>query len=171
MFQRLLALSLLLLLSPLLLILWGTLSVTSSSGALFKQDRVGFKQQTFTIFKFTTMQNGKITFLGHYLRKTGLDELPQFYNIFKGEMSFIGPRPLTAADVKRLKWEKITERWLVKPGISGLAQLSRVCTAADSIKNDLYYVKNKSIKLDLKILLQSILIPVLGKPKMIPHNE
>lgn len=170
MLNRCIAFLFLIILSPIFVLIWITLSVFSRSGAIFKQERVGFKTTGFTIYKFTTMEDGTITFLGKYLRKTGLDELPQFFNILNGDMNFIGPRPLTEEDVKRLQWENISERWEVKPGISGLAQLSRICTAADSIKNDLYYVKNKSLKLDLKILFRSVLIPIVGKPKMITNE-
>ena len=75
------------------------------------------------------MRNGKITKFGRILRATGLDELPQIYNILKGDMSLIGPRPLTKFDIDRLGWQRseFDDRWSVRPGIVGLAQLSYSC--------------------------------------------
>ena len=135
---------------------------------IFKQTRIGQKKKEFTIYKFKTMEYNKITFIGKYLRKTGLDEIPQLINIIKNDMSFVGPRPLTKFDIDRLNWNssECAERWNVKPGITGLAQLSDICNANLSLQNDLNYVKNKNIALDIKILFQSILIPIFGKRKI-----
>ena len=101
------------------------------------------------------MNDEKITSLGNLLRSTGFDELSQLFNILKGEMSFIGPRPLTDKDVARLGWdnEKFYRRWDVKPGITGVAQLSPICDSSLAYSNDIYYIENKSIALDLKIIL------------------
>lgn len=131
----------------------------------FKQKRIGKDKNTFTIYKFRTMKNNRITKEGKLIRKTGLDELPQLLNIIKGEMSFVGPRPLTDYDVNRLGWNipKYEKRWSVKPGITGTAQLLKTCNADLSIKNDLDYVLNKSFLLDVKIILKSTLVPFLGK--------
>lgn len=111
------------------------------------------------------MKNNRITKEGKLIRKTGLDELPQLLNIIKGEMSFVGPRPLTDYDVNRLGWNipKYEKRWNVKPGITGTAQLLKTCNTDLSIKNDLDYVLNKSFLLDVKIILKSTLVPFLGK--------
>ena len=110
------------------------------------------------------MENNKVTPVGRYIRKLGLDELPQLLNIIKNEMAFIGPRPLTSADIKRLNCAvNYNERWTVKPGITGMGQLTKTCNADLSMKNDLFYVKNKSLALDCKIIGKSLLVPFLGK--------
>jgi len=111
------------------------------------------------------MKNGKITFAGKVVRKLGLDEIPQFWNIVKGEMAFVGPRPLTQFDIDRLGWntEKASNRWNVLPGITGPAQLTNICNADLSLSKDLTYVEQRSSSHDLKIVMRSALVPIIGK--------
>lgn len=111
------------------------------------------------------MKNGEVSKLGAVLRRTGLDELPQLINIFKGEMNFIGPRPLTQYDIDRLAWndEIYSSRWNARPGLTGMAQLSPVCDKRATMTLDRYYAKNKSALLDLKIIIYSFLALVAGK--------
>src|SRR5437868_6370667 len=92
---------------------------------LFRQARVGYRRRPFSIFKFRSMRDGRVTRVGRVLRATGLDEVPQFFNILRGEMSGVGPRPLTEADIARLGWNDrgVDFRWRVNPGLTGLAQL------------------------------------------------
>src|SRR5262249_7774630 len=92
---------------------------------LFLQTRVGHQRRPFTVFKFRTMRDQKVRRVGRWLRQTGLDELPQFINVCRGEMSVIGPRPLTADDIQRLGWTNRDHDWrfVLKPGITGLSQL------------------------------------------------
>jgi lipopolysaccharide/colanic/teichoic acid biosynthesis glycosyltransferase len=113
------------------------------------------------------MKNGKVFFFGKILRKTGIDELPQLFNIIKGEMNFIGPRPLTNHDIERLSWNSSYHeiRWDTKPGLTGLAQLSPICNKKMSFYLDKYYAENKSIELDFKILYVSFLTLFIGKNK------
>ncbi len=113
------------------------------------------------------MYKGKITKIGRVLRKTGIDELPQLFNIVKGEMNFVGPRLLTKADIVRLKWDDALHeiRWSVRPGITGMAQLVNVCDAQVSWDCDMQYVESRSIKTDLQLLWKSILVPFIGKQK------
>ena len=101
----------------------------------------------------------------YFLRKSGLDEIPQLYNIIRGDMNFVGPRPLTQFDINRLNWNKpeFSKRWTVKPGITGLAQLSKTCNSSLALKNDIYYIENKSFSLDLKLIVKSLLVPIIGK--------
>lgn len=165
--QRIIALLLLIILTPLILFTALILVLTAGIPIVFTQDRIGIHRTVFTIYKFRTMSKGHVTLIGKILRKTGIDELLQLVNIINGSMAFVGPRPLTQADIERLEWNESTfdERWSVKPGITGLAQLGTVCDKNISLKNDLDYVRNKSVRLDLKILQKSMLIPFIGKSK------
>ena len=143
------------------------LLVVERENPVFIQERVGYEQEYFLIYKIRTMKGGKITFLGRVLRKTGIDELPQLFNIAMGEMNFVGPRPLTQADIDRLNWtnELHKKRWSVKPGITGMAQLVNLCNADVSLKNDFEYIDKRSWLLDLKIIFRSALVPIIGKAK------
>lgn len=111
------------------------------------------------------MKSGRITLIGRILRKTGIDELPQLFNIAMGEMNFVGPRPLTIADIQRLGWDRLNydSRWSINPGITGFAQLVNVCDANVSWECDQSYIERRSAILDLKIIGQSMLVPFIGK--------
>lgn len=158
----------LLALLPLLILVAIVVFVADQQSPFFVQERVGKKKVLFRIIKFRTMRNNKVTPLGRLLRKTGIDELPQLLNIISGKMSFVGPRPLTKEDVQRLCWDDdyYSQRWSMKPGIVGLAQLSPVCHKKMSWYLDRYYIQEQNFFLDLKIITWSILIPVVGKDKM-----
>jgi undecaprenyl phosphate N,N'-diacetylbacillosamine 1-phosphate transferase len=134
---------------------------------IFKQKRPGLNNKIFTLYKFKTLydaskniheskrQNG----LGNFLRKTGLDELPQLFNVLKNDMSLAGPRPLLIEYLNKYSnYEK--KRHLVKPGITGLAQvnpeLSGVKSWNNSIKLDIYYTKNVSFFLDIQIFFKTM---------------
>jgi undecaprenyl phosphate N,N'-diacetylbacillosamine 1-phosphate transferase len=134
---------------------------------IFKQKRPGLNDKIFTLYKFKTLydaskntpESKRQNSLGNFLRKTGLDELPQLFNIFKNDMSLIGPRPLLLEYLNKYsRHEK--KRHLVKPGITGLAQvnpeLSGVKSWNKSIKLDIYYTKNISFFLDIQILFKTI---------------
>ena len=165
--QRLIAFFLLILLMPIILLTSFIIVLFSGMPIIFTQERIGKDKQPFTIYKFRTMRQGKISLVGKILRKTGIDEIPQLLNILEGKMEFVGPRPLTMADIERLDWnsENQTERWSVRPGITGMAQLVNVCDKNVTWKNDIDYIRNKSAKLDFKIIWQSLLIPFIGKSK------
>lgn len=142
---------------------------------LYRQERVGLGGRPFVLYKFRTMVDNaeaetgpvlatvddpRLTPLGRWLRGTRLDEIPQLFNILKGEMSLVGPRPERPEFVNRLS-DEITNypyRLLVKPGLTGHAQvMGRYSTeAADKLRYDLLYIRNYSIFLDIKILLQTI---------------
>lgn len=166
--QNILAFLLIVLLSPVLLLTAFFVALFDGLPIIFTQDRIGKGKKVFTIYKFKTMKNDQITGLGRILRKTGLDELPQLFNILSGNMRFVGPRPLTQADIDRLEWNDVQfdARWQVHPGLTGLAQLVPVCDKNVSISNDLHYVQHKSALLDLRICLNSVLIPFIGKQRM-----
>lgn len=165
--QPIFAFILLVILSPILIIAFLLIVLFDQQSPIFLQERIGLNKIPFTIVKLQTMKAGKATFIGKVMRKTGVDELMQLVNIVKGEMAFVGPRPLTDIDVKRLEWdtEEFQFRWSVLPGITGLAQLVNVCDKNVSWQKDQEYIQNKSTILDLKIVFRSILVPILGKEK------
>ena len=165
---------LLLLIVPALLCM-GVISLailcTSGGPVFFVQERVGKNGVPFRMVKFRSMTDGReITGIGRILRKFRLDELPQMWNIFRGEMSFIGPRP-EVPDLVRLYTEKIpfyAYRHSVLPGLSGWAQV-KYRYASDAAENkiklgyDLYYVKHASLSLDVLVVLGTLKTALLGR--------
>ncbi|TXH69634.1 MAG: sugar transferase [Thiothrix sp.] len=135
---------------------------------LFRQQRLGLNKQPFSIYKFRTMQNEVVTKSGKVLRQTGLDELAQILNIIKGDMSVVGPRPLTQADITRLGWDDAyhAKRWAIKPGITGLAQLYGGRSAKVSWQMDKVYQAQMSWWLDMRVVLWSLAVNVLGKRRV-----
>ncbi|HEX6594173.1 MAG TPA: sugar transferase [Bacillota bacterium] len=137
---------------------------------LFKQQRPGLHGKIFSIYKFRTMTNAKdeqgnllpndqrITKLGQFLRKLSLDELPQLFNVLKGDLSLVGPRPLLVEYLDLYTPEQ-ARRHDVKPGITGWAQVNgrNAITWEEKFKHDVWYVDNQSFWLDLKILLMTAL--------------
>ena len=154
---------------PLLFILGILLFLQNSGTPLFSQVRPGLKEKPFTIYKLKTMQdtrddqgvllpdNQRITPLGKIIRKLSLDELPQFWNVLKGDMSFVGPRPLLP-EYLPLYNKKQKNRHNLKPGITGLAQVKGRNTISwqQKFEYDLWYIENQSFILDLKILLFTV---------------
>lgn len=141
---------------------------------IFNQKRPGLKNKIFTLYKFKSLydvdknvsEKKRQNKLGNFLRKTGLDELPQLFNILKNDMSFVGPRPLLIEYLKKYNdYEK--KRHLVKPGITGLAQVnpspSGLKSWDKSIKLDVYYVENISFFLDIEILFKTIVLVIFKK--------
>ncbi|WP_156781882.1 sugar transferase [Leptospira tipperaryensis] len=134
----------------------------------FLQERVGLYRKPFRILKFRTMKSDEITNLGFWLRITGIDELPQIWNIFKGDMGIVGPRPLTQFDIDRLGWNRkfYDIRWTILPGITGLSQLYAGMGSRVSFCFDCSYQKSRSIALDLRIILLTFVINVFGKKRI-----
>ena len=161
------------LLSPILILIF--LLVWLKIGfPIFFQKRPGFKGKIFTIYKFKTLYDNskKISDrkrenkFGNFLRKTGLDELPQLINVLENNMSLVGPRPLLLDYLKKYtNYEK--KRHSVKPGITGLAQVnpqnSRLKSWNKSIKLDIEYIKKISFYLDVQILFKTLQIILLKK--------
>lgn len=136
----------------------------SPGEVFFCQKRVGYKGETFNIYKFRTMKNERVTRIGKVLRRTSLDELPQLLNIFKGEMSLVGPRPEIPAKVKKYsRWER--QRLMVKPGLTGLWQIlgRKDLPLTKNLEYDFYYINNQSILLDLAIIFKTIPLVLSGK--------
>ena len=140
------------------------------SPVIFKQKRPGINEKIFTMYKFRTMIDKKdgdgnllpdkdrLTKFGRFLRSTSLDEIPELWNVLKGEMSLVGPRPLLVEYLSKYT-EKEKKRHEVRPGITGFAQVNgrNNTTWEDRFKNDIYYVENISFSLDLKIIIKPFL--------------
>ncbi len=174
-FDLTLAVFFLILSLPLMIVIALAIKLSSPGPVIFKQERVGEREAVFWLYKFRTMipnaeaetgpvlateDDSRVTPLGRFLRRYRLDELPQLYNIIKGEMSFVGPRPERPYFVQQFKMSipGYSERFQVKPGVTGLAQVSGgyATTARNKLKYDLIYIYNQSFSLDLKILFQTI---------------
>ena len=153
--DRLVAFALVIALLPVLLLIALILKLTGSP-ILFRHSRPGLRGELFVLLKFTSMRNGEITSFGHFLRKSSLDELPQLFNILKGEMSIVGPRPLLTEYLQKYD-DRELKRHLVKPGITGLAQVNgrNALTLKEKLVLDIDYVDKVSFLLDLKILLKT----------------
>lgn len=165
----LLSLTILVVLSPLLLVLCILVRSKLGSPIFFKQERPGLHEEIFTMYKFRTMTDkrdaegkllpdkDRLTKFGKLLRATSLDELPEFFNILKGDMSFIGPRPLL---VSYLPYYTETEalRHTVRPGLTGLAQVSgrNFLDWDRRLAKDVEYVKGLSFQMDLKVLFLTV---------------
>ena len=134
----------------------------------FRQRRLGYRRRPFSILKFRSMRDDRATRVGRVLRATGLDEIPQFINILRGEMSAVGPRPLTEADVQRLGWTgpDFDFRWKVRPGLTGLAQLVHAQSADDSLALDRVYAARWNPLLDCRLIAMSFAVNVAGKSRI-----
>ncbi|HEY6925124.1 MAG TPA: sugar transferase [Steroidobacteraceae bacterium] len=132
---------------------------------LFLQTRVGYGRRPFTVFKFRTMRDQQVTRVGRWLRQTGLDELPQFINVCRGEMSVIGPRPLTAEDVRRLGWGDQGHDWrfAARPGVTGISQLLAGRSARYSRRLERLYLRRQSFSFDLRLITLSFAVCLVGK--------
>lgn len=167
--DKLLSLFLLILLSPLLITITTGLYFSNHKQILFKQVRPGKNGKLFTVYKFKTMndecdRNGnllpdelRLNGLGRIIRSLSLDELPQFINVLKGDMSLIGPRPLLI-EYLSLYNEEQKLRHNVKPGITGWAQVNgrNAISWKDKLDYDIWYARNISFKLDIKIFFMTL---------------
>lgn len=153
--------------APVLAVVGAAILLDDGRPVLFAQPRLGRSRRPFTILKFRSMRDGRITRVGRLLRATGLDELPQFVNILRGDMSAVGPRPLTDVDATRLGWQTPRHdfRWRVSPGLTGLAQILGPPSATGSLGLDRYYVSRGTLLLDMRLVALSFAVNVLGKPR------
>ena len=143
---------------------------------IFKQNRLGKDHLKFKIIKFSTMNRARdhkgellpdqerTTLLGNFLRKTSIDEIPSLWNVLKGEMSIVGPRPLRARYLERYTIEQ-DRRHEVKPGITGWAQINgrNAISWEEKFKLDVWYVDNQSYFLDIKILVLTVFVVIFIK--------
>jgi len=170
---------------PLFPLIAVAVKISSPGPVFFKQVRTGLHEKQFLLYKFRTMRSDaeagtgavwaqdndpRVTSIGKFLRKSRLDELPQLYNVLKGDMSFIGPRPERPEFVETLKQQipYYSHRHFVKPGITGWAQIkypygASVEDAVEKLRYDLYYIKNLSITLDLLIFFETIKVILFSR--------
>ncbi|HYE74229.1 MAG TPA: sugar transferase [Blastocatellia bacterium] len=192
-FDILIALALLPLLLPIFLLVAIVIKLDSSGPVFFIQKRIGYKRRRFQLYKFRTMVAGaeemlkeiehlnekewpifkikndpRMTRVGKWLRRTSIDELPQFINVIKGDLSLVGPRPMSVRDVMGLGEDWPERRFSVKPGMTGLWQVSGRSNLSFNqwMQLDLEYVDKWSFALDLKILLKTIPAVISGEGAM-----
>lgn len=192
-FDLVMAIGLIILFSPLLIWLYGVVFVATKGHPFFRQERIGHNGKRFQIYKFRSMYNDaqerlekllasceqsrnewkknhklkddpRITQIGHFLRKTSLDELPQLINVLKGEMSLVGPRPIVEDEIPKYG-DYFDYFTAVKPGITGLWQVSgrNDIEYTERVQLDVWYVRNWSIELDLEILIKTFVVVVTKK--------
>jgi sugar transferase (PEP-CTERM system associated) len=184
-FDIVIASTLLAMMLPVIVVVALLIAFESGTPVIYRQERVGFGGKTFTVLKFRSMrkdaekdgtprwaaqQDARVTTIGRFLRRSRIDELPQLFNVLKGEMSFVGPRPERPTFVEMLT-EKVpfyAVRHSVKPGITGWAQVrysygATIEESAKKLEYDLYYVKNNTLFLDLLILLETARVVLLGE--------
>jgi lipopolysaccharide/colanic/teichoic acid biosynthesis glycosyltransferase len=149
---------------PLMACIAAAIALDDGVPVLFRQSRLGLRRRPIVVLKFRTMRDGRVTRIGRVLRATGLDELPQFVNILRGELSAVGPRPITEEDAQRFGWTgpAAAARWRLKPGLTGLAQLAGR-SARESLQLDRCYLRRRSLALDCRIVAMSFVVNVLGK--------
>jgi len=184
-FDLFLALSLLLITAPLVLLVAAMIKFDSRGPALFRQERVGLRGRSFTLYKFRSMYqdaesggvpvwasigDSRVTRVGKFIRYTRIDELPQLLNVIRGEMSFIGPRPERPYFVEKLSAviQLYNIRHCIKPGITGWAQVNApygasIEDAREKLSYDLYYLKYRSWRLDLTILFRTLRVVLQGQ--------
>lgn len=182
-FDIIVSLMALILVSPILLITAIIIKITSPGPVIFKQERVGLNRKNFTMYKFrsmklqvdeeektewTTKEDPRKTKFGTFIRKTSIDELPQFFNVLKGDMSIIGPRPERPYFVEKFKEEipKYMVKHQVRPGITGWAQVNgwRGDTSIEKrIEYDIYYIENWNFLFDIKIMILTVIKGFINK--------
>jgi lipopolysaccharide/colanic/teichoic acid biosynthesis glycosyltransferase len=176
-FDILLTLLAVVLLSPVFIIIMVAIKLSSKGPAIFRQERAGKNGKPFTFYKFRTMKadvdpfgpspkagdDPRLTKVGKFLREYSLDELPQLFNVLKGDMSIVGPRPLYVSQIS--EWSDYhKQRLLVKPGLTGPSQIKGRASLTQEAKLDIEaeYVKKQSFWLDIKIIFLTVGV-VFGK--------
>jgi lipopolysaccharide/colanic/teichoic acid biosynthesis glycosyltransferase len=169
-----LSIMVLIVLSPLFLVIPIITSIESSGPAIIRQRRVGLNGKVFNLYKFRSMKGDvgydfspkrkndkRVTKIGQYLRRTGIDEIPQFLNVLKGDMSIVGPRPEMEFIVEKYN-DLERKRLFVKPGITGLWQIKadRRKLIHENINFDLNYIEKRSLYLDLAIMAETAIFMI-----------
>lgn len=167
--------------SPFMIIAAFFIKLEDGGPILYKQERVGLNEKKFFIYKLRSMRidaekygaqwadknDSRVTKIGKIIRLTRLDEIPQLYNVFKGDMSIIGPRPERPIFTEQFENEipGFKNRLLVKPGLTGWAQVTGGydMTPEEKFHADMYYIENRNLKLEFKILLKTVLVVLTGE--------
>ncbi len=169
--------------SPVMLAVAALVKLTSPGPVIFKQERVGLHNKSFYMYKFRSMEqqppgeekkawtvknDPRVTGVGKFLRKTSLDELPQLFNILKGDMSLVGPRPERPLFVEKFREEipRYMVKHQVRPGLTGWAQVNGLrgnTSIRKRIEYDIYYIENWSLGLDIKIILMTFFTGFINK--------
>jgi undecaprenyl phosphate N,N'-diacetylbacillosamine 1-phosphate transferase len=180
-FDVFVSLAVLILLFPLWMVVALLIKITSPGPVFFLQERPGKDRNIFKVYKFRSMRLGsekmvrgvevmegdaRVTAVGHFIRRTKIDEIPQCLNVLKGEMSLIGPRPERIASLADYD-EEISKRLNVRPGMTGLAQVSGniYITLTERYRLDVYYVEHFSLWLDIRILFRTAGVVLLGEER------
>lgn len=172
---------------PLLAAIAFAIRMAGDGNILYRQERLGFRGKTFTLIKFRTMRedaekdgprwaqenDNRVTPLGSFLRRTRMDELPQLWNVLRGDMSFVGPRPERPEIYQQLQ-EQVPlffHRTIVRPGITGWAQVKAGYAASVEeshlkLEYDLYYIQNISLSLDLNVVARTLLVAIAGEKRV-----
>lgn len=172
---------------PLLIVIAVAIRLTSAGPVFFCQKRTGYRGTEFTMYKFRTMMvnsqadtvaaspgDSRVTSVGRLLRHTSFDEFPQFFNVLRGDMSVVGPRPhmLSQTEQYRRMLSRYMTRHAVKPGITGWAQINGCRGLADTPQRmqqrfnlDIWYIRHRSFALDLRIIARTALSILRGDPK------
>jgi lipopolysaccharide/colanic/teichoic acid biosynthesis glycosyltransferase len=159
--------------APVLALLALAVLLTDGRPVFFTQTRVGRGRRLFRVFKLRTMTSDgdprerRVTVSGAWLRPRGLDELPQLLNVLLGDMSLVGPRPLTPEDVERLtaRYPAFGERFEARPGLTGLAQVCRAEGIIATTDLEAFYARRQSIRMDAWILLRTFGLNVVGRER------
>lgn len=167
-------------LMPIMVIIGAAVRIESNGGAIFKQKRVGQNKKSFICFKFRTMRidtpqnipasklsdpQKYITRVGKFLRRSSLDELPQLFNVLKGDMSLVGPRPLIFEETEMHERRENEGIYALRPGLTGLAQIKgrNLLLDNEKLENDKFYLENLRIRLDARILFLTVGCVFAGK--------
>ena len=169
--------------SPVMLVMCILIKITSPGPLIYRQERVGLHNQTFWMYKFRSMEiqpeaeekkawtvknDPRVTGIGRFMRRTSIDELPQLFNILKGDMSLVGPRPERPFFVEKFREEipRYMVKHQVRPGLTGWAQVNGYrgdTSIRKRIEYDLYYIENWTVGLDIKILFMTIFKGFINK--------
>jgi len=181
-----LAIVVLILFFPIWILVSVLIKITSPGPVFFLQSRPGLNKKIFKVYKFRTMKpdsekmvkgqevfkdDERITVMGKFLRRSKIDEIPQFLNVLKGDMSLVGPRPERVASLSDYT-DEISKRLNVNPGITGLSQVSGniFLSLEDRYKLDVYYVEHFSLWLDIKIILRTVMVVLFGEERYVNRS-